>query len=71
MFRMNDSQIIDLLGGTSAVSKLFEPEIAPASVSDWRKKGIPNARRQTLKLLRPDIFGALTAPQSTQSQEAA
>jgi hypothetical protein len=54
---MNDSKIIDELGGTSAVAKMFEPPISPASVSDWRKCGIPNARRQTLKLMFPALFG--------------
>jgi hypothetical protein len=54
---MNDSKIIDDLGGTSAVAAMFEPPIKPPSVSEWRKKGIPDSRRQTLKLLRPDVFG--------------
>jgi ribosomal protein L23 len=62
---MNDSKIIDELGGTSAVAKLFE--VKPASVSEWRTKGIPKARRQTLKLLRPDLFAVNAAKQ----QEAA
>jgi hypothetical protein len=62
---MNDSKIIDELGGTSAVAKLFE--VKPASVSEWRTKGIPKARRQTLKLLRPDLFSVHAAKQ----QEAA
>ncbi|HAF43464.1 MAG TPA: Rha family transcriptional regulator [Gallionellaceae bacterium] len=60
---MSDSKIIDELGGTSAVAKLFE--VKPASVSEWRTKGIPKARLQTLKLLRPDLF------QQEQRQEAA
>lgn len=46
------SSLIDDLGGTSAVAAVFG--IAPASVSDWRTKGIPKARRQTLALLYPD-----------------
>lgn len=62
---MTDSKIIDELGGTSAVAKLFE--INPASVSEWRIKGIPKARRQTLKLMRPDLF----QHQIDQTQEAA
>jgi len=63
MHPMSDSKIIDELGGTSAVAKLFE--VKPASVSEWRTKGIPKARLQTLKLLRPDLF------QQEQRQEAA
>ena len=34
-----DSELIDLLGGTSAVAAMFE--IRPPSVSEWREKGIP------------------------------
>ena len=62
---MNDSKIIDALGGTSAVAELCE--VKPPSVSGWRQKGIPKARRQFLKLLRPDVFGEVPQPQ----QEAA
>lgn len=46
-----DSEYIDMLGGTSAVARIFD--ISTASVSDWRKYGIPKARRQTLALLYP------------------
>jgi hypothetical protein len=52
---MDDSQIIDKLGGTSKVARLCN--VKPPSVSDWRIYGIPDARRQFLQLLRPDIFG--------------
>lgn len=48
------SQIIDTLGGTAAVAKLCQ--VKAPSVSDWRKHGIPAARRQFLQLLRPDAF---------------
>lgn len=46
--------IIDGLGGTSKTAEMFE--IAPASVSDWRKNGIPKPRLMYLKLARPDLF---------------
>ncbi|WP_313256384.1 hypothetical protein [Stenotrophomonas acidaminiphila] len=49
------SQIIDALGGTATVAKLCR--VKAPSVSDWRKNGIPDARRQFLELLRPDVFG--------------
>lgn len=49
-----DSEIIDRLGGTLAVANLCK--IKPPSVSDWRKKGIPKARRQFLELLKPAAF---------------
>lgn len=68
MVTMSDSKIIDDLGGTSAVAKLFE--IQPASVSEWRTKGIPKARRQTLKLMRPDLFPN-PADEQEKHQEAA
>lgn len=48
---MTDSEIIDALGGTTAVANLFA--IEPASVSGWRKTGIPQARKQTLALMYP------------------
>ena len=51
---LSDSDIIDRFGGTSALARLLE--IEPPSVSEWRKRGIPKARRQTLRLLRPELF---------------
>ena len=59
-----DSDIIDQLGGTSAVARLCE--VKPPSVSEWRLNGIPAARRQYLQLLRPEAFG-----QSNKKVEAA
>lgn len=55
----DDSRIIDLLGGTVEVSRLCE--VRPPSVSEWRHRGIPKARRQFLQLLRPDLFEATPA----------
>jgi phage terminase Nu1 subunit (DNA packaging protein) len=49
-----DSALIDLLGGTSAVARICK--VKQPSVSQWRKDGIPSARRQFLELLRPDVF---------------
>ena len=54
---MNDSDIIDALGGTTEVARLCK--VQPPSVSGWRNNGIPRARRQFLELLRPDVFSAL------------
>lgn len=51
---MDDNFIIDELGGTTKVATLFE--ISPASVSEWRREGIPKARLQTIRLLRPELF---------------
>jgi len=46
---------IDALGGTSAAARFFE--VKAASVSKWRKKGIPRARLMYARIARPDIFG--------------
>jgi hypothetical protein len=51
-----DSEIIDRLGGTAEVARLCK--VKPPSVSEWRSTGIPDARRQFLELLRPDVFGS-------------
>lgn len=51
---MDANYIIDALGGTAAVAKLLD--VRMPSVSQWRTCGIPKARLQTIKLLRPDLF---------------
>ena len=50
-----DEKIIEALGGTFAVASLCK--VKPPSVSEWKQKGIPQARRQFLELLSPDVFG--------------
>ena len=54
--RMDHSEIIDKLGGTTAVARLCK--VRSPSVSEWRNRGIPTARLQFLELLRPDVFAA-------------
>lgn len=61
---MTDSELIDALGGPSAVAKLLE--VTPQAVSQWRDKGIPRARRMYLRLVRPDLFGT-SAAQTTEN----
>lgn len=61
---MTDSEIIDSLGGTTALANIVGVE--PPSVSEWRVKGIPAARRQTLALLFPDKVPSSWRPQLTQ-----
>lgn len=55
----NEAQsVVDSLGGVSAVSRLCE--ITPQAVSQWVVTDkIPQARKQFLKLLRPDVFKGL------------
>lgn len=66
-----DTHIIDRLGGTSAVARLCKVE--PPSVSEWRRKGIPPARRMYLMAVRPDVFSDADQPQNDEagSQEQA
>jgi hypothetical protein len=56
---MDANKIIDALGGTNAVAAMCE--IKPASVSQWRTDGIPQARELYLRLLRPEVFEAQAA----------
>ncbi|WP_322999987.1 hypothetical protein [Castellaniella sp.] len=49
-----DAAVIERLDGTVAVARLCK--ISAASVSRWKKKGIPQAREMYLRLLRPDVF---------------
>lgn len=55
-----DSKIIDALGGTTKVAEIFG--IEPPSVSEWRKRGIPKSRKQTLALMFPGEVPASWAP---------
>lgn len=50
---MTDSEVIDKLGGTTAVADIFQ--IKPPSVTAWRENGIPVYRKQTLALLFPGL----------------
>lgn len=54
--QMNEEacRIITALGGTGATAAFFN--IKSASVSDWKKSGIPDSRLQTLKYARPELF---------------
>ena len=55
-----DAQIIEDLGGTYAVAAICD--VKPPSVSEWKKTGIPKARRQYLELLKPEVFNQPHAP---------
>lgn len=54
MDKSRDSLLIDALGGTCKTALMFE--IDPASVSGWRKEGIPKGRLLYIKLARPELF---------------
>lgn len=58
---MDDSSLIDMLGGTGAVARRLR--VAPASVSEWRAKGIPQGRRVELGA---DIERAVGVPRWSQ-----
>ena len=51
-----DTALIDALGGTVSTAALCE--VSPQAVTQWRRKGIPRARRKYLQLLRPEVFGS-------------
>lgn len=51
---MDANLIIDALGGTAEVARLCN--VKSPSVSEWRQNGIPPARLQYLRLLRPEVF---------------
>lgn len=51
---LDPNVVIDRLGGTGATARLFE--ISDASVSEWRKNGIPKPRMQFLRVARPDVL---------------
>lgn len=51
---MEDSKIIDYLGGTNKVAALCS--LHKSSISQWRKRGIPGAWRMYLQKIRPSAF---------------
>lgn len=59
---MDTKTIIQRLGGTTAVSRICG--ITAASVSEWMQpgRGIPQAREQYLRLLRPEAFKPARKP---------
>lgn len=69
---MDANKIIDSLGGSSEVSRLCQ--VTVGAVSQWRIKGIPRARLQYLKVIRPDLFNEAFSTElpgnKTEKQEA-
>jgi len=66
MMNTNAVKVIDALGGTAKVARLFD--IQMASVSDWKQSGIPRARMMYLEAVHPkalkgvDVKAATAAP---------
>lgn len=60
-------KLIEELGGTAAVARLFK--ISSPSVSQWKREGIPKARLQTIQLLRPDLDQTLAAAAEAEAVE--
>lgn len=60
-----DSVVIDRLGGTTEVAKLCR--VRPQAVSQWRRTGIPEARRDFLQLLKPQAFCGATCTPAAQA----
>lgn len=51
---MNDSTIIDALGGTGKTAALCG--LHKSAISQWRKRGIPQSWRMFLKATKPGAF---------------
>lgn len=67
---MTTSQIIENLGGTTAVAHLCE--VTPGAVSQWKREGIPAARVMYLRAVRPEAFQPSTIPpEVVEAKEAA
>jgi len=54
---MTHNELIDALGGNSAVAKLVN--VKPPAIAYWRKKGIPPLRVIQLQTLKPEIMANL------------
>lgn len=74
--RMNRhaTQVIDALGGTAAVARLFDARMP--SISNWKRDGIPPARMMFLQLAHKKALAgidlkAATAPRRTPSNHTA
>lgn len=59
-----DSEIIDAMGGSGEVARLCL--ISSQAVSQWRRAGIPGARRQYLQLVRPGAFSQRKEPMAAE-----
>lgn len=61
-FVMSANDIIDLLGGTSAVARLCE--VSPQAISQWRASGIPKPWEKYLRAVKPEVFSSRDSAES-------
>lgn len=59
----NAAKIIDALGGTAEVARLFG--VRMPSISSWRVSGIPGARMMYLQAVRPDVLQGVDVQAAT------
>lgn len=64
-----DSALIDKLGGTGETAKLCR--VRTQAVSQWRRNGIPAARRMYLQVIRPEVFATEMVGHDLQAPEPA
>lgn len=57
------TQIIEALGGTAAVARMFS--LSMPSVSDWKKTGIPRARMMYLQAAHASKLKGIDAAAAT------
>ncbi|MDH0494119.1 hypothetical protein [Comamonas aquatica] len=57
------TQVIDVLGGTAEVARLFD--VRMPSVSDWKRDGIPHARMMLLRETRKEQLGDIDLAAAT------
>ncbi len=60
---MHATRIIDALGGTAEVARLFD--VRMPSVSGWKQEGIPKARMQYIKAVHPAALADVDAEAAT------
>lgn len=57
------TQVIDVLGGTAEVARLFD--VRMPSVSDWKRDGIPHARMMLLRETRKEQLAGIDLAAAT------
>ena len=60
---LHATQVIDALGGTAEVARLFD--VRMPSVSDWKRDGIPHARMMLLRETRKEQLACIDLAAAT------